>query len=149
LDGQLEERVRTTIAMLAMFATICAVDSGSRRPPERSARVTPDASGPWPPLPATGFLAGRAATKQDVREGNAVFVAEVEGKVVGVPLTIQIPQYALHVDADSGAETRVILIQAEHAGGIDMVGYRILATGGDGVGTLPEFKLLGQAPEAR
>jgi hypothetical protein len=137
------------MAMLTIFATTFAVDSCSRRQPERSARVTPDASAPWPPLPTTGFLAGRAATKQDVRDGNAAFVAETEGKGVGVPLTIQIPQYALHVDVDSGAETRVILIQAEHAGGIDMVGYRILATGGDGVGTLPEFKLLGRTPGAR
>ena len=141
--------MRTTTAVLAMFATICAVDSCSRRQPERSAHVTPDASAAWPTLPTTGFLAGRAATKQDVREGNAVFVAEVEGKVVGVPLTIQLPQYALHIDADSGTETRVILIQAEHAGGIDMIGYRNLATGGDGVGTLPEFKLLGRTPGAR
>jgi hypothetical protein len=29
----------------------------------------------WPALPTTGFLSSRAATRDDVRAGNAVFVA--------------------------------------------------------------------------
>ncbi len=107
-----------------------------------------EAQTPWPPLPTSGFIVGRAATKQDVREGSAVFVAEREGKVIGVPVTIDIPQYAVHVDSESGIQTRVIVIQAERAGGIEMIGYRTLA-GQGGVGTRPEFRLLGKTPSPR
>ena len=99
----------------------------------------------WPPLPSVGFLSGRPATKADVRDGNAVFVAEREGVPVGEPLAIEIPQYAVHVDVESGVRTPVIVVQAERAGGIGMIGYRTLAKQ-DGVGTLPEFELLGRTP---
>jgi hypothetical protein len=81
-----------------------------------------------------------------VREGAAVFVAARDGKVVGTPLGIQVPQYATHTDSDSGEDGRVVIIQAEHAGGIDMIGYVNISDGGFGVGTLPEFTLHGATP---
>jgi hypothetical protein len=104
------------------------------------------ASKPWPALPARGFIRGRSATQQDINDGNAVFVAEVDGRIVGIPLDITVPQYAFHVDQKTGARTRVIVLQAERAGSLEMIGYVEPETGTLGVGTAREFELLGTTP---
>ena len=103
----------------------------------------PDSSRPWPALPTRGFIAGRAATQQDMADGDAVFVAEVGGQIVGEPLDITVPQYAFHVDQATGARTRVIVLQAERAGTLEMIGYVAPDTNTYGVGTAREFELLG------
>ena len=97
----------------------------------------------WPALPTSGFISGRAATATDVAAGNAVFVAKVDGTVIGKPLEIVVPQYAL-LSVD-GEETPipVVIVQAEHAVGMDLIGYRRV-DGSEGVATLPEFVLLGR-----
>jgi len=100
----------------------------------------------WPALPRTGFLRGRAATQADVDSGNAVFVVQDRGQVIGQPLSLLIPQYALWKDHKSGQVRRVIVIQAESARGHDMIGFREIATGSEGVGLLTEFTLLGEHP---
>jgi|ERR671919_1453100 hypothetical protein len=104
------------------------------------------ASRPWPALPERGFITGRAATQQDIADGNAVFVAEVGGRLVGIPLNITVPQYAFHVDQQTGARTRVIVLQAERAGSLEMIGYVDPETDTYGVGTAREFELLGTTP---
>jgi hypothetical protein len=106
----------------------------------------PDSSRPWPPLPTRGFVTGRAATQQDMADGDAVFVAEVGGQIVGEPLDITVPQYAIHIDHEAGVGKRVIVLQAERAGGIEMIGYVELETDAYGVGTAAEFEFLGTAP---
>jgi hypothetical protein len=108
----------------------------------------PDSSRPWPALPTRGFIAGRAATQQDMADGDAVFVAEVGGEIVGVPLDITVPQFAIHIDHEAGVGKRVIVLQAERASGIDMIGYVELGTDAYGVGTAAEFEFLGTAPES-
>jgi hypothetical protein len=104
-----------------------------------------DASRPWPALPTSGYIAGRAATQRDVDAGDAVFVAEVGGRAVGTPMLITVPQYAFHVDHKTGARTRVIVLQAERAGTLEMIGYVAPDTNTYGVGTAKEFELLGTA----
>jgi len=106
----------------------------------------PDSSRPWPALPTRGFITGRAATQQDMADGEAVFVAEVGGRIVGVPLDITVPQYAIHIDHEAGIGKRVIVLQAERASGIEMIGYVELETNAYGVGTAAEFEFLGTAP---
>ena len=106
----------------------------------------PDSSRPWPALPTRGFIAGRAATQQDMADGDAVFVAEVAGQIVGVPLDITVPQFAIHIDFEAGVGKRVIVLQAERASGIDMIGYVELETDAYGVGTAAEFEFLGTKP---
>jgi len=138
-------RIRTRLATAGVASLALAGCDVAQRPPDKQAQMVPTTPAPWPPLPTSGFVSGRPATQQDVRDGNAVFVAEVGGKVIGQPLPIDIPQYALHVDGDTQQRTRVIVVQAERAGGIEMVGFRNIATGGDGVGTRPEFELLGRS----
>ena len=76
----------------------------------------------WPPLPTAGFITGRPAQKDDVVKRDAVFVLDIEGVVVGKPLPISIPQYALL--RESGE--RVILVQAEEVNGIRLFGVRNL-----------------------
>jgi hypothetical protein len=96
----------------------------------------------WPTLPKTGFIAGRPATLQDVADGNAVFSAEKDGKVIGVPLPIEIPEYA-YWDDGKGHKIPVIVIQAERANGLEVFGLRnpegqyLACTG-------PELTLLGR-----
>ena len=60
----------------------------------------------WPALPSTGFVSGRAATKQDVERGDAAFALESNGKAEGRPLDVKIPQYALLRDEKGGADIR-------------------------------------------
>jgi hypothetical protein len=96
----------------------------------------------WPPLPKTGFIAGRSATQQDVADGNAVFSAEKNGKVIGIPLPVQIPQFALWDDG-KGHKVPVIVIQAEFANGFEIFGLHD-ANGKYLACTRPELTLLGQ-----
>jgi hypothetical protein len=59
-------------------------------------------------------------------------VTVTEDKAVGAPLSMEIPQYAIHTDVDTKKYTRVVIIQVEHAGNIDIVGY--LDVDHDGLG---------------
>jgi hypothetical protein len=87
---------------------------------------------------------GAAATLQDIKDGNAVFVASKGDTAVSKPLTITIPQYAYWRDQD-GRRTRVIVVQAEEAKGVRIFGVRN-ANGKDIVCTEAELTLLGTAP---
>ncbi|WP_131871209.1 MULTISPECIES: hypothetical protein [unclassified Bradyrhizobium] len=73
-------------------------------------------------MPTYGFISGRPAQKEDVSKGDAIFVAAVNDVVIGKPLPLQIPQYALLRDK----QERVILVQAEEANGIKLFGLRTL-----------------------
>ena len=99
----------------------------------------------WPDLPSSGFISGRYATPEDVENGDAAFSAVSDGVPKGTPIAIEIPQFAYHID-ETGAKTPVIVIQAESAGGLDIVGARYFDES-ELVGTLPEFELLGKNPE--
>ena len=96
------------------------------------------ATAEWPPLPSSGFVTGRPAQKEDVAKGNAVFSAVVNGVVVGKPLPIKIPQYAVLRDGRKA----VILVQAEVANGIKVYGVRGL-DGKQQVVTESDIELLG------
>ncbi len=106
--------------------------------------MSPALGDEWPPLPRTGYIAGRAATLQDIKDGNAVFVASKGDTAVAKPLAITIPQYAYWRD-QSGLRIRVILVQAEEANGVRIFGVRN-ANGKDIVCTEAELTLLGTAP---
>lgn len=97
----------------------------------------------WPVLPQTCFVSGRPATVADVKAGCAVFVATSNGRPVGKPLDIEIPQYAIHTDRKTGNKTRVIVIQAEEAEGMKVVGYEIVGTRRKVVDVLASLVLLG------
>jgi hypothetical protein len=96
------------------------------------------AASDWPPLPSRGFVTGRAANQSDIVNGDAIFVAAVKDVVIGKPLPIQIPQYALLRDT----RERVIVVQAEEANGLRLVGIRHL-DGKEAVVTEPELEFLG------
>jgi hypothetical protein len=65
------------------------------------------------------------------------------GTSAGTPISIEVPQYAWHVDQASGKKTPVILIQAEEGSGIKAVGYRELSSPALGAALLSEMILLG------
>jgi hypothetical protein len=95
----------------------------------------------WPPLPTTGFIFGRPATEQDVDAGNAIFVAKVNGVVIGKPVSMIIPQFAYWTDS-AGKKIPVVIVQAEDAQGMRLYGFRD-AQGIDHVCTGPEIEVLG------
>ncbi|OWJ65335.1 hypothetical protein BWR60_20255 [Inquilinus limosus] len=93
----------------------------------------------WPPLPKQGFITGRAAQAADVQNGDAVFVAAVDGHVIGRPMAVQIPQY---VTVKGPPRVKGVLVQAEEAQGVAM--YGILTADGQSLVTLSsEVELLG------
>lgn len=96
----------------------------------------------WPPLPEQKFVAGRAATRADVAAGRAVFSAETGGVLVGKPLKIAIPQYAYY--KEGGRRTPAIVVQAEEAQGLQLVGARL--ANGKSVVPLENIQLLGKVP---
>ena len=102
------------------------------------------ASPDWPTLPSKGFVTGRPAHKNDVANGDAVFVAAVKDVVIGKPLSITIPQYALLRDT----KERVILVQAEEANGMKLFGVRGL-DGKEAVVTDADLELLGTQKPSR
>ena len=143
-----ERLVRVTALTVALG--LSGACGGSPKEAAIVARPSPSAPSSavpaWPPLPTSGFLSGRAATLRDAQEGTAVFVAESNGRSLGTPLAIDVPQYALLTSRKTGRKIRVIVIQAERAAGTDTVGYLDLETGLKGVTTLPEIALLGRKP---
>jgi hypothetical protein len=94
----------------------------------------------WPELPEHGFISGRTATDDDVRAGNAVFVLGSDGRPVGEPMSLTIPQYVTH----NGDRERwpAILVQAERADDQEIVGIRYF-DGRVGVAALSECELHG------
>jgi hypothetical protein len=92
----------------------------------------------WPALPAKGFVTGRPAQPTDVDDGNAIFVASRQGKVVGKPLAIAIPQYAILTEPN----LQVIVVQGEEVNGEQVFGVRDLA-GGEYVVKAEHIQLLG------
>ena len=100
----------------------------------------------WPPLPTRGFIKGRAATKKDVEDGNAVFVAAIAGKGIGIPINIDIPQFGIWNDSESGRKIKVIVLQAEKAQKRDLIGFMNIETGEFRAGLKEEFQFLGTRP---
>jgi hypothetical protein len=93
----------------------------------------------WPDLPESGFIAGRAATKDDVASGQAVF--SMDGQSLG-PVDIDIPQYAMWTD-ENGVEHPVIVTQAERApNDMQIIGFKTLG-GRYTAAMMPEVRLLG------
>ena len=97
----------------------------------------------WPDLADICVVKGRAANATDVQQHCAVFVAMSEGKAVGKPLKIKLPQYAYHRDAKTGAKTPVVLVQAENALGINMAGFLVVGSNTMMVDALASLQLLG------
>jgi len=96
----------------------------------------------WPPLPTHGFIKGRAAQPADVAKGNALFVLDVDGKRIGKPIRMAIPQYA----CVRKSRTPVIVVQAEVGPkGLKLVGERTLKGAGM-AGLLGELDLRGAKP---
>ena len=102
------------------------------------------ANSEWPVLPTKGFIPGRAATQQDVIDGNAIFVAKIGDMVIGKPISVTIPQFAYWTDA-TGKKVPGVIVQAEEANGLRIFGFRDSA-GKDYVATEPEIDLLGTTP---
>jgi hypothetical protein len=98
----------------------------------------------WPPLPSVGFIKGRAAGRADVAAGVAAFSLELpDGHSAGVPITLQIPQYAIWHDQKTHADVPVIIIQAEMRGALHIIGFKRVKGGGLGVAPQAEFSMLG------
>ena len=140
------------VARVLFMSSLLALLSCSRptsAPPEATPSIPTTAVSEvaWPPLPKDGFVSGRAATNEDVKAGRAAFSMQSEGRVIGQPLPIAVPQYAFHV-SESGVRTPGVIIQAEVGLGIPMLGIRSLRDG-TVLGALQrEFVLLGTSVPA-
>jgi len=97
----------------------------------------------WPSLSEFKATSGRAATAADVAAGAAVFVMQDGGTPIGQPIDIVLPQYAFHLDADTGKKERCIVIQAEEARGRRLIGAYALPDRQLLAGFYNEFQLLG------
>ena len=76
----------------------------------------------WPSLSDYKYTSDRQATEDDINLGAAVFMLQVEGKNIGKPIDIIIPQYAIHIDQETGEKTKVIIIQAEETDDSQVIG---------------------------
>ena len=99
----------------------------------------------WPEITEIKFISGRAATEKDINDGAAVFLLQSDGIPIGKPINIQIPQYALHTDNDTGEVSKVVVIQAEEVmtNGAKVVGAFAFKSRGFLAGLYEEFKFLG------
>jgi len=97
----------------------------------------------WPNLSDVSYVSGRTATEADINAGAAAFILGSRGASLGVPMAIEIPQYAFHVDEESQKRTRVIIIQAEEMQGQQIIGTLDIHTGDHLIGLFGEFVLLG------
>lgn len=97
----------------------------------------------WPDLTDYGFVAHRAATEEDIGSGAAVFMLQSEGVNIGAPIDIEIPQYAMHSNAETGEQTLGVIIQAEEAQGQKVIGFMPFESDTPMAALLHEFELLG------
>lgn len=99
----------------------------------------------WPDLPKNGFIAGRVATADDVKAGNAAFAAVGKnGEPLSKPILLEIPQYAWHMETHEGVKKPIIVIQAEDTPAGKVIGYRVVGGTRLGVCLLAEVRLLGR-----
>jgi hypothetical protein len=99
----------------------------------------------WPDLSTIKYVSERPATEEDINAGAAVFLLQSEGVNIGIPINIDIPQYAIHTDGETGEKSNVIIIQAEEANGQRLIGALIVGSNEFLAGFFNEFKLLGKS----
>ncbi|TMP77263.1 hypothetical protein CWB73_20440 [Pseudoalteromonas phenolica] len=97
----------------------------------------------WPPLSDYKYTSGRQATEDDINAGAAVFMLQIDGKNVGKPIDIIIPQYAVHIDQETGEKTNVIIIQAEETDDSQVIGAINIKTNEIIAALKFEFEFLG------
>lgn len=97
----------------------------------------------WPDLAKVCHVKGRAASEGDIKKGCAAFLLQSNGRYVGRPIKLLIPQYAFHIEDGTGKRTPVVVIQAEEGQGLQAVGYRVVGSDELGVSLLTELQLLG------
>ena len=134
--------MRTVVSTLILFA--CVVGCGSR--PHKDSPIEDGGRILWSPLSEFKVVSKRPATKDDVAANRAVFVAQSNGVLIGIPIEVDLPQYAYHVDVATGEKTPGVLIQAEEAGDQQLAGFIILPFRTIMAGMLPEFELLSTQP---
>lgn len=123
----------------AVFAALALAACGAPAGGVEAARD----EGAWPPLPSE-FVAGRTATEEDVKAGRAIFVAGVRNGPPSEPLPIEVPQYA-RCEVE-GRTFRAIVMQAELAAEIEMLGLRDIDAGKNTISVRSSCQLLGQNP---
>ena len=99
----------------------------------------------WPKLEEIKSVSGRPGTEDDINAGSAVFLLQSEGENIGVPMTLEIPQYAIHTDEETGEKTRVVIIQAEEANNQQVIGALIIESNEYMAALFHEFQLLGSS----
>jgi hypothetical protein len=143
--------MRVRLVLLTMLSTIAAgimpgsaQQSSTAQSPAQSAEPAAGAAQSWPPLPTSGFIAGRPAVAKDVADGNAVFVLRAYGVAFGKPLNVTIPQYA-YLTKRGRQPVPVVVVQAEQGKGIKIFGVRD-RSGKAATARESEVQLLGTNP---
>lgn len=95
----------------------------------------------WPDLP-DNFVKGHLATAEDVASGRAEFSVQASQPGTARVIPIPIPQYA--ICAVDHAEVPGVVVQAESAQGMDIVGFRPLVEPAPHVLLMSECRMLGQ-----
>ncbi len=99
----------------------------------------------WPDLSTVKFVSNRLATEADIIQGAAVFMLQADDQPIGKPLSIDVPQYAVHTDGQSGEKSNVVIIQAEEANGQQILGALVISSNKLIAGLYEEFILLGNS----
>jgi hypothetical protein len=142
--------MRMRLVLLTMLSTIAAglmsalLPGSAQQSSTAQNSVLSGAAQSWPPLPTSGFIAGRAATGKDVADGNAIFVLRAYGVPFGKPLDVTIPQYA-YLTKRGQQPVPVIVVQAEQGKGIKIFGVRD-RSGKAATAKESEVQLLGTNP---
>jgi hypothetical protein len=105
---------------------------------------------PSPQLPLTldsvrasgRFITGVVATPEDVASYKAVFSGAPNAR----PLEIDVPQYAMFQDKETGERSLYIVTQAEEGNEYRFIGAFGVTDGRELVGFESDFQFLGQVP---
>ena len=90
---------------------------------------------------STPCMTSRLAAEEDVKCGRAVFFLKSHAGFGCKPYEMLLPHLALWSETGKVGSIPGVIVQAEHADGKVLVGFRPLA-GGNALGTLEEFKLV-------
>lgn len=89
---------------------------------------------------STPCVVARLAIEDNVKAGRAVFFLKNHEKFGCAPYAIELPHLAMWRDPEDGELVPGVIVQAEHADGRVLVGFRPLS-GGNLLATLEEFRL--------
>jgi hypothetical protein len=144
LSHQVRLKVVFGVAPYLVSALLCSISSGVCQVKDQPAVAAKSVeAATWPSLSDFHCIKGRAANREDINKGNALFVLEQDGVSIGHAVPLALPQYAYYLNGPGRGKIPCVIIQAEELNGVQILGCRANGSNAEVVDVSVNFQLLG------